>query len=90
MTDTLFADISEWQPVIDDSYPYRWLSIRSNDGTYRDRHFAENWRIARSWLDSGRLRGLIVYCVYRANWREVPATPYPDAGRQPPGCGVDG
>jgi hypothetical protein len=39
MADTLFADISEWQPVLDDSYPYTWLSIRSNDGTYRDRLF---------------------------------------------------
>ncbi|MDF3281293.1 hypothetical protein [Gordonia sp. N1V] len=74
MTDTLFADISEWQPVLDDSYPYRWLSIRSNDGTYRDRHFQQNWTIARSWLDSGRLRGLIVYCVYRSNWRDVMTT----------------
>ncbi|PKZ63535.1 hypothetical protein CYJ73_20930 [Gordonia terrae] len=71
MADTLFADISEWQPPIDDSYPYKWLSIRSNDGTYRDRNFAHNWNTARSWLDSGRLRGLIVYCVYRRNWRDV-------------------
>ncbi len=51
--------------------PYKWLSIRSNDGTYRDRNFAHNWNMARSWLDSGRLRGLIVYCVYRRNWRDV-------------------
>ncbi|MGC5258921.1 hypothetical protein ACPXCG_21480 [Gordonia sp. DT218] len=71
MTDTLFADISEWQPVIDDSYPYEWLSIRSNDGTYRDVNFYANWDIARSWLDSRRLRGLIVYCVYRPNWSDV-------------------
>lgn len=71
MSDTIFADISEWQPVVDDSYPYRWLSIRSNDGTYRDRNFSANWKTAQSWLDSGRLRGLIVYCVYRQNWRDV-------------------
>lgn len=71
MSDTLFADISEWQPPIDDSYSYEWLSIRSNDGTYRDRNFRQNWDTARSWLDSGRLRGLIVYCVYRPNWRDV-------------------
>lgn len=74
MTDTLFADISEYQPVVDDSYPYSWLSIRSNDGTYRDGNFPANWDIARSWLDSGRLRGLIVYCVYRPNWQDVLAT----------------
>ncbi|MDL9947568.1 hypothetical protein QSJ19_18660 [Gordonia sp. ABSL11-1] len=71
MSDTLFADISEHQPVVDESYPYEWLSIRSNDGTYRDHNFSTNWDIARKWLDAGRLRGLIVYCVYRPNWREV-------------------
>lgn len=71
MSDTLFADISEHQPVVDESYPYEWLSIRSNDGTYRDQNFSANWDIARKWLDAGRLRGLIVYCVYRPNWREV-------------------
>lgn len=74
MADTLFADVSEWQPVVDDSYPYRWLSIRSNDGTYPDRHFRANWNTARRWLDSGRLRGLIVYCVYRPNWHDTLAT----------------
>lgn len=71
MSNTFFADISEWQPVIDDSYPYKWLSIRSNDGTYRDHNFHANWDVARSWLDSGRLRGLIVYCVYRRNWEST-------------------
>ncbi|MBM7365683.1 hypothetical protein [Gordonia hydrophobica] len=70
MTDTLFADISEWQPPLDDSYPYSWLSIRSNDGTYRDRRWSHNWDTARRWLDSGRLRGVIVYVVYRSNWRD--------------------
>lgn len=70
MTDTLFADISEWQPPLDDSYPYEVLSIRSNDGTYRDRKFAGNYDLARRWLDSGRLRALIVYFVVRPNWQD--------------------
>ncbi len=70
MTDTLFADVSEWQTVVDDSYPYPWLSIRSNDGTYRDQNFARNWDWARRALDDGRLLGLIVYYVYRPNWQD--------------------
>lgn len=70
MTDTLFADISEWQPPLDDSYPHKVLSIRSNDGNYRDKKFAHNWDTARRWLDSGRLEALIVYFIVRPNWRE--------------------
>lgn len=61
----LFADVSEWQVPVDDSYPHPWLSIRSNDGTYRDRNFAANYEWARRALDTGRLRGLIVYFVAR-------------------------
>ncbi len=72
--DTLFADISEWQPTIDDSYPYAALSIRSNDGTYRDRNFERNFAVARDWLDSGRLGLLIVYFVVRPNWQDSVAT----------------
>ena len=69
MTDTLFADISEWQPALDDSYPYPVLSIRSNDGTYRDKNFSRNYNLARRWLDEGRIKALIVYFVCRPNWR---------------------
>ncbi len=71
MTDTLFVDVSEWQCPVDDSYPYPWLSIRSNDGTYRDHNFAANWDWARRALDDGRLLGLIVYAVYRPNWADA-------------------
>lgn len=70
MTDTLFADVSEWQRTVDDSYPYPWLSIRSNDGTYRDNNFHENYGWARRALDDGRLLGLIVYAVVRPNWED--------------------
>lgn len=67
---TLFADVSEFQAPLDDSYPYPWLSIRSNDGTYRDHNFAANWDQARRMLDDGRLLGLIVYAVVRPNWQD--------------------
>lgn len=70
MTDTLFADVSEFQRPLDESYPYPWLSIRSNDGTYRDHNWRNNWDVARRMLDSGKLVGLIVYAVVRPNWED--------------------
>ncbi|WP_375372723.1 MULTISPECIES: hypothetical protein [unclassified Mycolicibacterium] len=66
--DTLFADVSEWQPVVDDSYPYPVLSIRVSDGTYSDHNFAANYAWMRSALDSGRLAFGIVYTYCRPNW----------------------
>lgn len=64
MTDSLWADVSEFQPVVNDQYPYRWFSFRSNDGTYRDEHFAANLAWAKKAADAGKLDGFIVYAVY--------------------------
>lgn len=69
ITDTLFADVSEFQRVVDDSYPYAALSIRVSDGTYRDHHFAANYTWMRAALDSGRLVFGIVYTYCRPNWQ---------------------
>ncbi len=69
LTDTLFADVSEFQPIVDNSYPYRVLSIRVSDGTYRDHHFAANYAWMRNALDSGRLVFGIVYTYCRPNWQ---------------------
>ena len=63
--DTLFADVSEWQVPVDDTYPYRVLSIRVCDGTYQDRNFARNYAWMRGALDSGRLVFGIVYTYVR-------------------------
>lgn len=63
--DTLFADVSEWQRPVDDSYPYRVLTIRSNDGTYRDKDWAANYAWCRAAADSGKLAFFIVYFVWR-------------------------
>jgi hypothetical protein len=71
VTDTLFSDVSEWQVPVDDSYPYDVLSIRANDGTYRDKKFAQNYGWMRRALDSGKLKVGIVYMVYRQNWQET-------------------
>jgi hypothetical protein len=74
MSDVLWADVSEWQVPVDDSYPWPVLAIRSNDGTYKDRDFAANYAWSKRALASGRLRALIVYMVYRPNWQETLAT----------------
>jgi hypothetical protein len=74
VTDTLFADVSEWQRIVDDSYldaGYRVLSIRSNDGTYQDKHWYQNYQWCRRAVDSGRLSFFIVYCVWHPDWQSV-------------------
>lgn len=66
----LFADVSEFQTYVDDSYPYEWISIRSNDGTYRDHKFAQNYAWCVNAVNSGRLKGFIVYFYWRPNWQD--------------------
>ncbi|PND57569.1 hypothetical protein CRM90_11260 [Mycobacterium sp. ENV421] len=74
MADTLYADVSEWQVGVNDTYPYPVLCIRSNDGTYRDCHWVNNYGWCLSNVDSGRLTFFIVYFVWRPNWRETVET----------------
>ncbi|MEZ0365519.1 hypothetical protein ACAG26_17695 [Mycobacterium sp. pUA109] len=69
MVNTLFADVSEYQVPVDDSYPYQVLSIRVCDGTYQDHNFARNYAWMRTALDSGRLTFGIVYTYVRPNWQ---------------------
>jgi hypothetical protein len=71
MADTRWSDVSEYQVRVTDRYPYQVLCIRSNDGTYRDKKFASNYEWARRALDSGRLKALIIYIVYRPNWQQT-------------------
>lgn len=67
--DTLFADVSEFQSAVDDSYPYEVLSIRVCDGTYQDHKFAQNYAWMRKALDSGKLKFGIVYTYVRpSDW----------------------
>lgn len=74
MKDVLWSDVSEWQVPVDDSYPFDVLAVRSDDGTYRDRNFAWNYQWGCNAIDSGRLSVLIIYLVYRQNWRDELAT----------------
>ncbi|MBO0884389.1 MAG: hypothetical protein J2P17_29475 [Mycobacterium sp.] len=70
MVSTLFADVSQFQPPVDDSYPYPVLSIRVCDGTYVDPNFAQNYAWMRAALDSGKLMFGIVYTYVRpATWQ---------------------
>ena len=71
MADTLYADVSEWQVGVNDSYPYPVLCIRSNDGTHRDRRWVNNYGWCLRNVDSGRLTFFIVYFVWRPNWQQT-------------------
>lgn len=74
VTDTLFADVSQFQVVVDNTYTdagYRVLSIRSNDGTYDDTNFAANYQWCVEAVNDGRLKFFIVYCY----WRSATAIP---------------
>ena len=74
MVDTLFADVSEFQRPATDAYTdagYRWLSIRSNDGTYQDHNFYENYAWCVQAVEDGRLDGFIVYFYWRPNWNDT-------------------
>lgn len=65
MTDTQWADISEWQPPVDDSYPYDFICIRSNDGNHIDQKIQANLSWCKSRRASGKLWGFMVYYFYR-------------------------
>lgn len=68
VTDTLFADVSEFQCPADSSYTaagYRVLSFRSNDGSYVDHNFAQNWEFATAACDRGELDFFICYYYWR-------------------------
>jgi hypothetical protein len=68
--DTLFADVSEFQAPVTNAYTdagYRWLSIRTNDGTHRDAHFAQNYAWCKAAADAGLITGFMVYYYWRPN-----------------------
>lgn len=75
VTDTLFCDVSEFQRVVDDSYPYQVLSIRVCDGTHQDANFAANYAWMVNALNSGKLKFGIVYTYVRpAAWASNAST----------------
>lgn len=67
-TDTLYADVSEFQCPVNDSYTdagYRVLAIRSNDGSYQDHNFSQNYQWCVNAVNDGRLDFFIVYYYWR-------------------------
>ena len=71
MTDVLYADVSEWQVAVDDSYPHPVLCIRSNDGTYCDKNWHPNYSWCKARVETGPLVFFIVYFVWRPNWQDA-------------------
>jgi hypothetical protein len=78
-----WADVSYYQPVVNDNYPHPVLCVRSNDGTYRDPAFAKNFAWAKRAMANGRLSFIIVYCVWRPNWEQTAATTIDMVGTPP-------
>ncbi len=65
MTDTQWADISEFQVPVNDTYPHDFICIRSNDGNHIDNHIQGNLSWCKSRRASGKLWGFMVYYFYR-------------------------
>lgn len=74
---TFWADVSQYQRVVDDSYPHRVFSFRTNSGDKLDTNAAVNLAWGLRALADGRIDVLIPYYFFRpaqANcdlWREV-------------------
>jgi hypothetical protein len=65
MTDTLWSDISSWQKPVNNSYPYHFICIRSNDGSFLDPNFNANIAWCRGAVKAGKLWGFMVYYFSR-------------------------
>ena len=76
---TFWADVSQFQRPVNDEYPHRVFSFRTNTGDQRDRNAEANLDWALAALDRGDLDIVIPYYFFRpgaANcdlWREVVA-----------------
>src|SRR6266567_1807764 len=74
VSDTLFADISEYQDAQPDArYPYKFISIRANDGTFRDKQFPIRLAWCLTALQLRKLVGFLVYTVFEENWEQATA-----------------
>lgn len=66
MTDTIWCDVAEFQKPVDNTYPYRALSIREGDGTYKDAHFTSNYNWCVGNIGK-KLDFFLVYVVYEVD-----------------------
>jgi hypothetical protein len=74
MTDTIYPDVSEFQAPVNDSFSGQFLVIRSNDGTYQDKNFAQNYQWCVAAANAGKITGFAVYAYWRANWSQTAQT----------------
>lgn len=58
---TFYADIAEFQPLVNSKYPYNVICLRGDNGWRIDDHFAANWRYCAA---SSRIEIVIVYLIY--------------------------
>lgn len=64
-TGVYWADVSQYQPLIDNTYPHRVVSFRSNSGDKEDTKFRENYMRALDMVSLGQLDAIIVYYFFR-------------------------
>lgn len=64
-TGVYYADVSQYQVHVDDSYPHQILCLRSNSGDKLDEKFTENYRRALDLVRRGKLKAIIVYYFFR-------------------------
>lgn len=60
---TLFADISAFQVVVDGSYPYPVLGFRADSGNSTDGHAAANWAYCET--HPSRIQVVIPYVIFK-------------------------
>jgi len=60
---TFWADVSVYQPLVDDSYPYPVLGFRADSGNATDGHATGNWRYSDSNPD--HIRVVIPYVIFK-------------------------
>lgn len=74
MADVIYPDVSEFQNPVDDSFTGQFIVIRSNDGTYQDHKFAQNYQWCVNATNSGKIVGFGVYAYWRTNWQATGQT----------------
>lgn len=78
---TLWADVSQYQPLADDTYPHRAFCFRTNSGSAQDINADANAAWAKQALDDGRLDIVIGYYFFGPVKRTVTFTGRSSSGR---------
>lgn len=65
------VDVSEFNPVVDDSYKRHWFSFRLCDGDHVDNHVLPNFHWAMKHVSNRQLVNFSGYVVYRPGMNSV-------------------